>query len=88
MDFSKAFDYVNHELLVAKLHAFGFSRSTCNILYVYLCMICIVYVKLSRLVCNIDNRKYCLYNVLLLSRVHLYPVVMILVKCKRSRRLI
>ena len=34
-------------------------------------MICIVYVKLSRWVCNIVNRKYCLYNVLLLSRVHI-----------------
>ena len=39
------------------------------------CMI--VYVKLSRQVCNIVNCKYCLYNVLLLSRVHPYPVVMI-----------
>ena len=50
-------------------------------------MICIVYVKLSRRVCNIVNRKYCLYNVLLLSLVHPYPVVMILVKCKRIRRI-
>ena len=39
------------------------------------CMI--VYVKLSRQVCNIVNCKYCLYNVLLLSRVHPYPVDMI-----------
>ena len=46
------------------------SRQKCNILYDCIC-------EISRQVCNIVNCKYCLYNVLLLSRVHPYPVVMI-----------
>ena len=59
-----------------------------TMLYDCLCTICIVYVKLSQWGYNIVNRKYCLYNVLLLSCVHPYPIVMILVKCSRIGRII
>ena len=36
MDLSKAFDTINHKLLVAKLHAYGFSRDALDIVYHYL----------------------------------------------------
>ena len=36
MDLSKAFDTINHELLVAKLSAYGFSNSALQILFSYL----------------------------------------------------
>ena len=36
MDLSKAFDTINHELLIAKLGAYGFSKSALKILYDYL----------------------------------------------------
>ena len=35
MDLSKAFDTINHDLLWAKLRAYGFSASALNILYRY-----------------------------------------------------
>ena len=36
MDLSKAFDTINHELLIAKLHAYGFSNDVLEVLLSYL----------------------------------------------------
>ena len=36
MDFSKAFDTINHELLLAKLYAYGFEKQTLRLLKSYL----------------------------------------------------
>ena len=36
MDLSKAFDTINHELLIAKLHAYGFSKESLDIILGYL----------------------------------------------------
>ena len=36
MDLSKAFDTINQDLLVAKLHAYGFSSDSLKLLYSYL----------------------------------------------------
>ena len=36
MDLSKAFGTINHDLLVAKLHAYGFSNDSLKLLYSYL----------------------------------------------------
>ena len=63
-----------HVLRKGTLHNFQRCIYRRYLIVIY-CMI--VYVKLSRQVCNIANCKYCLYNVLLLSRVHPYPVIMI-----------
>ena len=36
MDLSKVFDTINHGLLIAKLHAYGFEKSTLKLLLNYL----------------------------------------------------
>ena len=36
MDLSKAFDTINHELLIAKLYAYGFSKSAVRLILSYL----------------------------------------------------
>ena len=36
MDLSKAFDTINHQLLVAKLYAYGFSKNACELILNYL----------------------------------------------------
>ena len=36
LDYSKAFDTMNHDLLLVKLRAYGFSTSALNLLYSYL----------------------------------------------------
>ena len=35
-DLSKAFDYLNHELFIAKLSAYGFDKSALKFIYSYL----------------------------------------------------
>ena len=36
MDLSKTFDTINHDLLVAKLYAYGFNNGSLELLYSYL----------------------------------------------------
>ena len=36
MDLSKAFDTINHELLIAKLHTYGFEKGALRLLLNYL----------------------------------------------------
>ena len=36
MDLSKAFDTLNHELLIANLHAYGFEPDVLSLIYSYL----------------------------------------------------
>ena len=36
MDLSKAFDCIPHDLLIAKLHAYGYSDKTVTFIYFYL----------------------------------------------------
>ena len=36
MDLSKAFDTINHQLLIAKLYVYGFSKNTLELILSYL----------------------------------------------------
>ena len=36
MDLSKAFDTINHELLIAKLHAYGFDKNALKLIFSYI----------------------------------------------------
>ena len=36
MDLSKAFDTISHELLIAKLHAYGFSKDALKLIFSYI----------------------------------------------------
>ena len=36
MDLSKAFDTINHELLIAKLYACGFSKDALKLIFSYM----------------------------------------------------
>ena len=36
MDLSKLFDTINHELLIAKLHAYGFNKESLELILDYL----------------------------------------------------
>ena len=38
MDHSKSFDTLNHDVLIAKLHAYGFQYDACKLPYSYLTM--------------------------------------------------
>ena len=36
MDLSKAFDIINHELVIAKLYAYGYSKDALKLIFSYM----------------------------------------------------
>ena len=56
MDLSKAFDCIPHDLLIAKLHAYGFDKKTFTFFYSYL---------KRRKQCVKINNTYSMFQVLL-----------------------
>ena len=61
MDLSKAFDTINHKLLIAKLHAYGFGRNALELVFNYLSdrwqrtKINVSYSTWSRIICGVPQ---------------------------------
>ena len=58
MDLSKTFDNLNHDLLLPKLHAYGFDRESLKVLYSYLGQRC-----QRKKIDSSFSWSNCLYNV-------------------------
>ena len=52
-DFSKAFNYIDHEFLIAKLHAYGFNVKSLELIHSYL------YDRIQRVKINFSFSHWC-----------------------------